>query len=67
MLEAFGNAATVMNHNSSRFGKFIDLRLTRQGSIGGGECAERCVHAYVTLRCVWIVQRRVLFLVHACS
>ncbi|VVC25717.1 Protein kinase, ATP binding site,Protein kinase domain,Serine/threonine-protein kinase, active site,Myosin [Cinara cedri] len=35
IMEAFGNARTGINNNSSRFGKFLELSMTRSGQLTG--------------------------------
>ncbi|XP_047377112.1 myosin-IIIa [Sciurus carolinensis] len=40
LVEAFGNACTIINDNSSRFGKYLEMKFTTSGAVVGAQISE---------------------------
>ncbi|CAF1008646.1 unnamed protein product [Rotaria sordida] len=40
LIEGFGNARTIINDNSSRFGKYLEMLFTKQGRVTGARLSE---------------------------
>lgn len=40
LIEGFGNARTLINDNSSRFGKYLEMLFTKQGQVTGARLSE---------------------------
>lgn len=63
LLEAFGNAQTIMNNNSSRFGKLIEIKILPTGLVVGGKVTE---HMLEKSRLVHTSQRERTFHIFYC-
>ncbi|XP_047599156.1 myosin-IIIa isoform X4 [Lutra lutra] len=40
LVEAFGNASTIINDNSSRFGKYLEMKFSSSGAVVGAQISE---------------------------
>ncbi|XP_048728480.2 myosin-IIIb-like isoform X2 [Ostrea edulis] len=51
LLEAFGNAKTTINDNSSRFGKLIEVMFNKQGKLIGAKVTEHMLEKSRVIHC----------------
>uniref|UniRef100_A0A8C7NQE3 Myosin IIIB n=1 Tax=Oncorhynchus mykiss TaxID=8022 RepID=A0A8C7NQE3_ONCMY len=49
LVEAFGNACTAINDNSSRFGKYLEMKFTPTGAVMGAKISEYLLEKWLTV------------------
>ena len=56
IMEAFGNARTGINDNSSRFGKYLDVTFTASGMVSGARLSVYLLeHSRVVQQAAYVV------------
>ena len=55
-MEAYGNAKTIRNDNSSRFGKFIRIHFNQRGTLASGDIDTYLLGAFSKFHRQWIVE-----------
>lgn len=58
LVEAFGNACTAINDNSSRFGKYLEMKFTPTGAVIGAKISEYLLEKSRVIKQATYVQLR---------
>lgn len=58
LVEAFGNARTAINDNSSRFGKYLEMKFTPTGAVIGAKISEYLLEKSRVIKQATYVQLR---------
>ncbi|XP_034069250.1 myosin-IIIb isoform X3 [Gymnodraco acuticeps] len=66
LVEAFGNACTAINDNSSRFGKYLEMKFTPTGAVIGAKISEYLLEkSRVIKQAMWEKNFHIFYYIYA--